>query len=243
MDAHTKGLLLGFGLVALSVILAIVAKQIQSGLSAFSHLSKTVELPLDKVNQEFFLKDFRRRLGSLGFKAVDDDTGFIQGSSDLAEFGAASHARTKKLLTLRFQDSGKDNLIASVTIRYLGLVVVDTGESAYRDAVLDLLSGKTDQMVSVPTESLLALNSLIGGMIACVVAVILVVSNQLPLWMAIPSIGVTEFAVGLLALFSISRKPAEITGRWKALAGIVLSLAAICLSVYFIISTRSSPPA
>jgi hypothetical protein len=243
MDAHTKGLLLGFGLVALSVFLAIVAKQVQSGRSAFSHLQKTIELPLNKVNQDSFLRDFRHRLASLGFKSVDNNNNFIQGSSDLAEFGAASHARTKKLLTLHLQDSGNDNLTASLTLRYLGLVVVDTGESAYRDAVLDFVSGKADKMAAVPTESLLALNSLIGGAIACVVALILVVSNRLPLWMAIPSLGVTEFAVGLLAIFSISRKPAEITGRWKALAGIVLSLAAICLSLYFIVATRSAPPA
>ena len=170
MDAHTKGLVLGFGLVALSVILAIIAKQIQAGLSAFGHLRKTVELSVNPSKPGFLPQRFSPAPRLAGFQPVDDGVDFIQGSSDLAEFGAASHASTKKLLTLHLKDSGPDNFIASVTLRYLGLVVVDTGESAYRDAILDFVSGKTDRMVAVPTESLLALNSLVGGLIACVVA-------------------------------------------------------------------------
>lgn len=239
MDAHTKGLLLGFGLVMLSVIAAIVVKQFQSGGSGFSHLDKTLEVPLNKVNLDFHKQAFQKRLNALGFKPVDRDGDFIQGGADLSEFGAASHAKTKKLFTLRFQDSGNDQFLARLTLRYLGLVVVDTGESAYRDAVLDYVSGKTEEMKTVPTESLLALNSLVGGMIACVVAAVLVMSDQLPLWTAIPSLGVTEFAVGLLAIASIAQKPAEITGRGKAIAGILLSLAAIGVSLYFIITAHS----
>lgn len=241
MDAHTKGLVLGFALVMISFLAAIIAKQIQLGRAGFGHLAKTIELPLNKVNQEFHKQAFHHHLKSIGFKTVDNsEDNFIQGGADLTEFGAASHAKTKKMLTLRFQDSGADKVLAILTLRYLDIVVVDTGESAYRDAVLDFVTGKTDEMVAVPTESLLALNSLIGGVLACSIAAVLVTSNELSLWTAIPSIGVTELAVGLLALYSISRKPAEITGRWKAIAGIVLSLVAICLSLYFIIATTSS---
>ena len=239
MDAHTKGLLLGFGLVMLSVIVAVMAKQIQSSGSAFSRLKKTIEVPLETVNLDFFLKNFRQRLASLGFKPAESDFSFIQGGADLTEFAAASHARTKKRLTLRIEDSGPDKATAFLTFSYLGLVVVDTGESAYRDTVLDFVSGKTDEMTAVPTESLLALNCLIGGAAACVLAIILVMTDNLALWTAIPGIGVTEFAAGLLAVYTISQKPDEITGRWKAVAGIVLSLAAIGISLYFIISAHS----
>jgi hypothetical protein len=239
MDAHTKGLLLGFGLVMLSVIVAIVVKQFQSGGSAFSHMDRTVEVPLEKVNLDFFLNKFRQRLASLGFKPGENDANFVQGGTDLTEFAAASHARTKKLLTLRIEDPGTDKVTAFIALRYLGLVVVDTGESAYRDTVLDFVSGKTDEMAAIPTESLLALNSLIGGITACILAAILVATDNLPLWTAIPGVGVTEFAAGLLALYSISQKPGEILGRGKAVAGIVLSLAAVGISLYFMVSAHS----
>jgi hypothetical protein len=242
MDAHAKGLVLGFGLVMLSIVIAIVARQFLSGRSGFSRLEKSLELPLNKLNQHFHQQAFLKRLEILGFKSAGADGQFIQGGADLAEFGAASHAKTKKMFSFQFKESGPDKILALVTLRYLDIVVVDTGEAAYRDAVLDFVTGKTDEMASVPTESLMALNSLIGGAAACCVAVALVVSDKVSLWTAIPSLGVTEFAVGLLALFSISRKPAEITGRWKAVVGIVLSMFAISLGLFFIISTRSSPP-
>lgn len=241
MDAHTKGFLLGFGLVLFSIVIAVVVKQIQSGRSPFSHLERTIELPLNRLNLDFHRQAFGRRLSTLGFKAAEGEGNFIQGGSDLAEFGAASHAKTRKRLTLRYQDAGAEKVLAVLTLLYLDIVVVDTGESAYRDAVLDFVTGKTDAMTSVPTESLMALNSLIGGAVACGVAGTLILSDQLSLWTAIPSLAVTEFAVGLLALFTISQKPAEITGRWKAITGIVLSLASICLGLAYIISTHSSP--
>ena len=151
----------------LSVIIAVIVKHLQSGGSAFSHLDKTIELPIDKINLDFFMRGFRRRLSSIGFQPSGGENNFTQGGPDLTQFGAASHARTKKILTLRCQESGTDTVTACLTLRYLGLVVVDTGESAYRDAVLDFISGDKDEMTAVPTESLLALNSLVGGVVAC----------------------------------------------------------------------------
>jgi len=58
-----------------------------------------------------------------------------------------------------------------------------------------------------------------------------------------PTVAVPEFAVGLLALFSMSQKPGEISGRWKAIAGIIFSLAAVGIGLFFIIARHSAPPA
>lgn len=229
--------MLGFGLVMFTTLVSLVVGQIQSRRSGFSHLDKTLEVPVEKVNREFFLQGFRERLATLGFQPAGNEDTFHQGGVDLAALGSASHAKTKKLLTIRMQDSGPGKLTAVITLRYLTLIVIDTGEAAYRDAVLNFVSGNADEIVPVPTDSLMAINSLVGGIIGCGIAVYMIVSKELSLCIAITSIGVTEFMVGLLALFSINRKPAEITGRWKAVIGIVLSLAAIGTSVYFIIAT------
>jgi hypothetical protein len=241
VDAYTKGLLLGFGLVMLSVVLAILIKQIQSGCLGLSHLSKSVEVPIDRVNLDFHKKFFRERLASLGFKPEDADGQFVQGGADLEGFGAGAHAKTKKLLTVAFRDAESERMVGTLTLRYAHVVGVDEGESAYCDAVLDFVSGKTDEMANVPRHSIMALNSLIGGVMSFILAVALVASDELGLWIAIPMLGITEFGSGLLALYSISRKPAEISGRWKAVAGILLSLTAICVGLYFIISKHSGP--
>lgn len=239
MDAQTEGLVLGFGLVMLSVIAAILIKQVQSGGSIFSNLSRTVEVPLSRQNLDFYRQVFFQRIESLGFKATDVEGNYVQGGPDLGALGAVSHARTKKMLTVSFQTSGADQSVALLTLRYLNTVVVDSGEIAYRDAVLDFVSGKVEKMVPVPAENLLALNSLIGGLVACILAIVLVTSDELSLWLAIPTIGITEFGAGLLGLYAIGRRRGESSGRWKAIAGIVLSLAAVCAGAYFIIVKHS----
>ncbi len=228
-------------MVLLSIIVAIIVKQMQSGYPAFGRLSKSVEVPIDKVNLEFHKKFFRGRLSSLGFRPADEADHFIQGSTDLGEFGAGPHARTKKILSLDYRDAGEERIMVTLRVRYAHVVGVDEGEAAYCDAVLDFVSGKTDAMANVPRHSIMALNCLIGGAMTCVLAIALVATDELALWLAIPTLGVTEFGVGLLALYSISRKQGEISGRWKAVVGIVLSLSAICVSLYFIIWKHSGP--
>ena len=240
MDAHSKGLVLGFGLVMLSILAAVICKQIQTGGAGFTHLSKTIRCPVERINWDFFMRRLHKRLDSLGFKPVGEDNVFTQAGVDLMEFGAASHTRTKKMLTVHSEETDAKTVTALLTLRYLGVVVVDTGESAYRDAVLDFVSGNKDEMVAVPTESLLALNSFIGGVIAAAIAAMMILSGNLGMWTAIPGIGVTEIAVGFLALYAIDQKPAEITGRWKAIAGIILSASAVVASIVYIITTSSS---
>lgn len=240
MDDYTKASALGFGLVMFTQLVSVVARPIRSGRSAFGHLEKTIEVPVEKINEDFSLKLFRQRLADLGFKPLDNDNNFVQGGVDLAALGSALQAKTKKLLSLQARDSGPNQVVVSMTVRYPHFVIVDTGESAYRDALLDFVSGKADQMTVVPQESLMATNSFTGGIIACLVGALLIATNRLNLWPVIPILGVTEFAAGLLAIVSISQKPAEITGRWKAVAGIVLSLAAIAITLTFIITTRSA---
>jgi hypothetical protein len=241
MDAHTKGLLLGLGLVALSLLAAIVANQIQTGGAWFSNLSRTVKFPLDKMNIDFQRQLFLKRLAALGFERAGSGDDFIQGGPQLMSVGAASHAATKKMLTLRFEDTEPDKAVAVIALHYLALVAVDSGEAAYRDAVLDYVTGRADEMRLVRAPNLLAMNSLIGGLLACAVAAVLVISDQLGLWVAIPTLGITELGTGLLALYFIGLKPKEISGAGKAVAGVLLSLAAICVSLYHIIVHHSSP--
>ena len=243
MDAHTKGLLLGLGLVALSLLAAIVANQIQTGGEWFSHLSRTVKVPFDKLNTEFQRELFLKRLSSLGFQRAGSGDEFLQGGGPLINAGAASHAATKKMLTLRFEETEPGKMVAVITCRYLGVVAVDSGEATYRDAVLDYVTGQTDEMKLVPAPNLLAMNSLIGGLLACIVAAVLVISDQLSLWVAILTLGVTELGTGLLAAYFISQKPKEISGRGKAVWGVLLSLAAISVSLYYIIVHHSGPHA
>lgn len=239
MDAQTKGLLLGFGLVVFSLVAASLIKQLQSGTRVFSRLSKAIEVPFDKTNRDFHEKFFLERLASLGFKRVEDGEPFVQGGTDLGGLGAGPHAKTKKTLSLDFRDSGPGKAIATIRVSYTSIVGVDEGESAYCDAVLNFVSGNSDKMATVPRESILALDSFVGGILACLLAALLKVCGELGLWAAVLSLGVTEMALGVAALVTIVRKSPEMTGRWKAVAGIVLSASAVCLSLYFIISTHS----
>jgi len=243
MDALTKGLLLGFALVMFANIAAILVRRLTASGSAISHLDRTIELPLEAGEVEARKELIGQRLAALGFSPANEPGNFIQGGRDMGEMVSASHARTRKLLNLAYTTSAAGQVVVSITLRYLGLIVVDTGESAYRDAVLDFISGKSKEMVIIPNESLMAVNSLVGGIFACATALVLILTNQLGLWSSLLVLGITEFATGLIALFSISQKPVEITGRGKAIAGMLLSIAAICIGLYFLLATRSSPRA
>lgn len=240
MDDYAKSSALGFGLVMFTQLVSLVARQIHSGRPGFGHLQRTIEVPIEKTNEEFFLKLFRQRLTALGFQPLDNDRSFVQGGVDIAALGSAVHAKKKKTLALQTRDSGPGQALVSMTVRYANPIVIDTGESAYRDALLDFVSGKSDHMATVPNESLMALNSFTGGIIAWIFGAILIATNRLGFWPALPILAVTEFAAGLLAIFSISQKPAEFTGRWKAVIGMILSLGAIAISIYFIVSIRSA---
>ena len=57
MDVYTKASIMGFALVIFTLVAAILVKQFQSGRSGLSRLDKTIEVPVHRINIEFFNSD------------------------------------------------------------------------------------------------------------------------------------------------------------------------------------------
>jgi hypothetical protein len=236
MDAHTKASLLGFGVVMLAQVIALVVLHIRSGGGKPGYLEHSIEQKIAHSNRDAFLDRYRVRLAELGFTKGANSYEFFQQEPPLENFGAFPHSKTPKKLTMTFDDCDDDTVMARLTVRYQDLILVDTGESRYAAAVLDYLSGRVDAMQKVPNESLTAWNSFVGGLLAWVLTGLLFATHFRMLWPAIIILGVTEFAVGLFAIASVWMKPGEVVGRGKAVIGILLSVSAVVTSLSYILT-------
>ncbi len=236
MDAHTKASLLGFGMVMLAQVIALIILHIRSGGGKPGYLERSTERKIAHSDREAFLDRCRVRLAELGFKMGANSYEFFQQEPRLEDLDAFPHSKSPKKLTLAFDDNGDDFVTARLTARYQELVLVDSGESRYAAAVLDYLSGRVDGMQKVPNESLTAWNSFVGGLLAWVLTGFLFTTHVRMLWLAIIILGVTEFAVGLFAIASAWMKPGEVVGRGKAIVGILLSVSAVVTSLSYILT-------
>ena len=238
MDAHAKASILGLGLVMLTQVIAVAGLHWRSGGRMPGHLVRSVDLQIPKAKLTDFMEQFRLRLRELGFRRGADDLEFLQEEPPMGDLGAFPHSKTRKTLTARFEEADNEEVTGTLTVRYDDFIVVDTGETTYAAEILNFVSGQAETMRRVPNQSLTAWNSLLGGLLACVMAGILIVTREKMLWIAIGILGVTEFAVGLAALGGMWLKPGEVVGRGKAVIGIVLSLLAVAASITWIVSER-----
>ena len=118
-----------------------------------------------------------------------------------------------------------------MTLLYLDPILGDTGESAYRDAVLAYVSGQADSMTTVANSSFAAFTCLTGGIIAWVAVLYLKAMGYHPLWMPLTIVGITNVLTGFMAIYAIARKPAELTGMREAIIGILLAAAAAAYAI------------
>jgi hypothetical protein len=229
LPVEMKATTLGFALVIAGLVVSWVMALVLGGFKIGS-LERRIELTLDRAGLSRFLEQFHRRVAELGFQPGSVAGQFFQGGIGIEPLAAFTHAKTKKQLTLTVHEHGPQPR-AELSLRYLDPIVGDSGESAYRDAVLDFVTGKIDAMQVVPNRNFAAVCSLVGGVCTWIAVLALKTLHFEPLAVPILVMGITEAATGVTAIVTIRRKPGELTGTGWALAGIVASVSAILFAM------------
>jgi hypothetical protein len=238
LSVQLKAMILGFALVAASFMASWIAAIVSGGFK-FGSLARRVELTLKPEELSGFMERFQRRLAELGFQPGNQEGQFLQGGAAGGEFAAFTHARTKKELKVAVRDDSRQAPKVEMILRYLDPIVGDSGESAYRDAVLDFVSGRTEAMQVVPNRSFAALCSLVGG-ICTWVAVLVLYAMHYDRVSPIVVLGLTEATTGVLAIIAIRGKPGELTGTGLAIAGIVTSVSGVVFAAGLWILTAAT---
>jgi hypothetical protein len=225
LPPDTRWVAIGFGLVIGNIILSWVAAIVVGGFKIGS-LERRIAHSVPRDQYDAFWNTMQQRLAELGFQPGSGAGVFVQGGAGIDTLAAFTHARTKKELRAQGYDAG-EAITMELSLRYLDPIVGDSGEAAYRDAVLDYVSGQSGAMQVVPNRSYSALSSFMGGVVACAAMLVLKFSGYRPVTPPILMFAVTEAGMALMALNAIRQKPRELTGRWLAVAGISLSLLAV----------------
>ena len=214
-------------LMGIAVLLIALGSSIVLGGFRVGYLKRSIQQDVPKEDVAPFWETMQSRLEELGFNKTETEGHYLQGN---APFGSPS--KIKKELTVQFRESAPGQLTVSVTLVYLRPIGADTGESGYRDAVLDYVIGKTDRMATVPHRNLMALNSLGGGILACVLAIFVVALKRWTFWPSLLVLTILEIILGVFGLWAALYRPAEVTGKSVAAAGICLSLAAMTVTFF-----------
>jgi len=225
ISPEARWVAIGFGLVIGNIILSWLAAMVVSGFK-FGSLERRVAHSVPREQYDAFWNTLQQRLAELGFQAGAGEGMFVQGGAEIGDLAAFTHAKTRKELRVQGCDEG-GAITMELSLRYLDPIVGDSGESAYRDAVLDYVSGRTDVMQVVPNRSYSALSSFLGGVLACAAMLVLKFNGYRPVTPPILMFAITEAGMAVLALNAIRQKPRELTGRWLAAAGIGLSVLAV----------------
>jgi hypothetical protein len=222
---ESRWILIGFGLVIGNILLSWLAAMVVGGFK-FGSLERRVAHSIPREQYGAFLETLQQRLAELGFLAGAGEGIFVQGGAATGNLASFTHAKTRKELRVQGRDEG-GAITMELSLRYLDPIAGDSGESAYRDAVLDYVSGRTDVMQVVPNRSYSAVSSFVGGVLACAAMLVLKFNGYRPVTPPILMFAITEVGMAVLALNSIRQKPRELTGRWMAVAGIGLSVLAV----------------
>lgn len=218
-------LLVGFGLVLGSLALSWVTAIILGGCKIGS-LERRVAHQMTREEYAAFWERMRQRLLQLGFVPGSQEGVFRQGGAEFGNMASFTHAKTKKEFRATAYENGA-GVTVEFSLRYLDPIVGDSGESAYRDRVLDFVAGLSDEMQVISNRSYAALCSVVGGIVACGGLVVMKWVGFQPVLPAILMVGLTNVATAVMAIIAIRMKPGELTGLWLAVAGIGLGLLAI----------------
>jgi hypothetical protein len=226
----TKALLVGMGLVAAGMALSFALAIVLGGFKVGSlRREMTIEVPA--ADFATFWTQAYQRIMALGFAAEETAGHFVQGGASFLNPQSHTHAKTKKRLTVETLEQTSTTTTLRFTLAYLDPIVGDTGEGAYRDAVLDYVAGRATEMKVVPNRNYAAFSSLVGGVLALVAVPVLHFLTSVPLLIPISCVAVTEAGTAVFALVTIHSKPAELKGTGLAIGGIATSMAACLLAV------------
>jgi hypothetical protein len=223
-----------FVLVFVGLVIAWFVQALAGGFR-FGKFERQVEAAVDQAQVPSFLNKMYLRLSELGFAATELPGQYAQGagSPDGLTF---THARTPKLLTITMDQSQPPQAIVRFSLKYVNSIVADTGEGAYRDAVLDYLTGQKDSMVLVPNRSYAAVCTLVGGVIGwlTLAAMFSLKMNYLP---TVIPLGLTYFVIGTISIIILASKRGEVTGMPLAISGTVMSFLLLVTAVILKVAT------
>ena len=219
-----------FGLVISSIVIAWFIGAALGGWQ-FGDFLRRIEIITAQAQLPHFNEHLQRRLTELGFTPTGNPGEFHQGGAHFEDVGAFTHAKTPKLLTFTMDPSNPSEIKIHLALRYENTIVADTGEGAYRDAVLDYISGKTDSMTIIPNRSFLAVCALVGGVLAWVTILGCKAVGFGGYFQPVLVLGLTYFCLGLFAIASIVRKAGQATGLPWAIIGVIANASAIIAAV------------
>jgi len=224
--------LLCFGLVAAGLVLSLVLNIVFGGFTV-GKITRGLEVALPHEQLPAYLDRMNQRLGELGFK-VDGATGaFIQRGEQVGIPTSHTHAKSPKMLELTVDQSDPQQVKIGLSLRYLSLIVGDTGETAYADAVLNYVSNATDTMQLVANRSYMAFSSLVLSIWAWIAMIALKIFHIEPFTPTVLTLSLTPIITSIIAIITIALKPKELRGMWLAIVGLVVSILALGACVLF----------
>lgn len=223
--------LLCMGLLIFGIVLSVLINIVFGGF-VVGKLTRRLEVivPGDQFNA--FLARMHQRLAELNFQTESSGSFFQHGT----QFGVPTsytHAKSAKRLEVTADQSNPQAIKVRMAVHFIELIVGDTGESAYADAVMKYISNETHSMQPVANRSFLAFSSLVLSIWTWLVLVALKVLHIEPCTPTVMTLSVTTVFTSIVAIVSIALKPKELRGLWLAIAGLVISGLAlmICLAL------------
>jgi len=222
--------ILPLGLIVAGIVLGIILNIIFGGFKV-GKLKRQLELTVPHEQFPTFLARMNQRLVELGFEAEGQAGPYLQRGEQIGVPTSHTHAKTPKVLEFAADQSDSQRVKIVLTLQFKQLIVGDTGESAYADAVLKYVSNEMDSMKLVANRSFMAFCSLVLGVWAFVVMAGLKIFQVEPFLPMMITLTVTPIITSVIAIISIALKPAELRGIWLAVIGMVVSMAALAASV------------
>jgi hypothetical protein len=229
MPPELRNFAVDFGLVTASLVVSWAVTILFSGWK-FGRLKRRVQFPMDRTLVAAFLQRLHQRAAELGFRPGSVSGQFLQGGAQFGDLGSFTHARINKELMVDVNESSQPATVG-LTLQYLDPIAADTGESAYRDAVLDYISGHADTMKVVSNRSFAAVCTLVGGLGTWAALLGLTALRFNPLLEPILVMGGTYVVLGVVALITIAGKPGQLTGSRLAVIGLAAAATAILFAV------------
>lgn len=222
----------------MTLVVSVIISMVAGGFKIGS-LERTMEVVIPTVEMSSFLERAIARLAELGFHQSDQPWVFQQGGKSLVDgfvtnvenAGSTPHAKSRKRLHVLVQQDAEATRV-QVMMKYLDFVTGDSGESAYRDAVLDYVSGRIDAMPVIRNRSTQAVSSLATGIVMlCAPPIMLPRFGFGMTLILILLLGVTNMFFSVVAVVSISRNRQELSGLGYAISGILVTILAVVLVI------------
>ncbi|MSU58717.1 MAG: hypothetical protein EXS35_11165 [Pedosphaera sp.] len=219
-----------YSLVGMGIVLSLVLNIVFGGFKV-GKLARQLAISVTHEQFPAFLARMNQRLTELGFQAEGPAGPYHQGGSQFGVPTSHTHAKSKKVLELAADQSDSQQVSIVLSLRFKDLIVGDTGESVYADAVLKYISNETDSMKVVANRSFMAFSTLVLAGWAWVAMIGMKILRIEPFMPTMITLTVTPIITSFIAIITIALKPAELRGIWLAIIGLVAGVLAFGTAV------------